>query len=117
MPSEWDTWAFQEMLLRQIENKTRYRGEHADRISRRQSNGNSHMRDSLTGEIVALEALLGGANYPTASAMIEQIRILEASNPPVKNDIEHQDAYQRGWSAGLREILAAAQRHSIGTEN
>jgi hypothetical protein len=105
MPNQkWDTWAFQNRLLRLIEDKERYRSEHRERIRRGQSNGNPRMRDDLTGEIAAMEALLGGGDTPHAEHMAKKIEAkLEAAPPP--NDVEFPESYANGWKQGLNEAL------------
>lgn len=111
MPKEnWDTWAFQDMLLRQIEGKEQYRAEHIGRIYRGQSNGNARMRDSLTGEVAALEALLGGGDTPSPEDMAVKIEAKLKSEPPSK-DVEFTESYQNGWRQGLREMLGHVKRY------
>ena len=104
----WDTWAFQDGLLRQIDNKERYRAEHIDRIRRRQPNGTARMRASLTGEIAAIEALLGGSDTPRPEDMVKKIEDKLNQEPPKKN-VEFVDSYQNGWRQGLREILGSVK--------
>lgn len=111
MPKQsWDTWAFHDRLLRIIEGKERYRGEHSGRISRGQSNGNPRMRDGLTGEIAAIEALLGGGDTPGAPDMAKKIEAkLRAPPPPM--DVEFPDSYANGWKQGLKEALGYVKQY------
>lgn len=104
MPKEnWDTCAFQDMLLRQIESKEHDRAEHVGRIYRGQPNGNARMRDSLTGEVAALKALLGGVDTPTPEDMAVKVKAKLKSEPPQKHG-EFTESYQNGWRQGLREM-------------
>ena len=104
----WDIWKYQDEVLRAIENARRYRGEHVDRIARKQSNGSPEMRDEQTGIMQALEGLLGGARFPDRQALVSTLEKM-LGEPPPKLTVDHASAYERGYYGELRMRLAGAQ--------
>jgi len=102
---EWDTWAYQDRLLRQIDERRRYRGEHITRIARKQSNGSPFMRDQLSGEIAAMEALLGGGRFHTRDDLIKEIEHLVEKTPRCPSDTQHKDVFIGGWKHELEGRL------------
>lgn len=101
----WDTWAYQERLIRQIEQRQAYRQEHLSRIARKQPNGSQSMVDRIAGEIAAMDALLGGALYPTAADMKTRIEQLQAKPAVVPQSVMDRDAFAVGWEGELRGRL------------
>ena len=106
----WDTWNYQDGVLRAIEQARSYRGEHVDRIARKQSNGSPHMRDEQTGVIQALDGLLGGARFPNREALLSVLEQMLGAAPPHVT-VDHVSAYERGYYGELRMRLAGAKKH------
>lgn len=107
----WDTWAYQEQLLRKIDRANVYRREHIARLNRGQGNGSAYMRDSIAGEVEALSALLGGAAHRTPRDVAAKIESLLREQAPALESPEHLDSFQNGWAGALRIELSAAREH------
>lgn len=72
------------------------------------ANGNAHMRDSLEGEIAALEALLGPTDM--AQEMAERIEE-QMDKTPSQPSVEFHESYRSGWAHGLREARGHLARY------